>query len=221
MTWCTCNDCGHQFTDGYFTQEAFTIVQSRILPAQQVGYEVERQREVAGRMVGRVAQYADGQGAWLDVGFGSGALLFAADEWGFEPVGIDLRTENVAALASLGIEACRCDITDLDHDGRYSVVSMTDVLEHLPFPKKGLESVRRLLKPGGTLLISTPNAGTVAWRMLAKSGVNPYMGEIEHYHNFSRKRLASLLNEFGFHVVSYAISERYRLGMEIVARYEQ
>ncbi|MEQ9448911.1 MAG: class I SAM-dependent methyltransferase, partial [Rhodospirillaceae bacterium] len=173
---------------------------------------------LAGRIVERVAQDREPPGVWLDVGFGNGSLLFVAEEWGYDAVGIDLRAENVAGLQALGLEAHRCELAELDHDERYSVMSMADVLEHMPYPKAALEAARRLLNPGGLLLISLPNAGTMPWHMLTKAGANPYMGEIEHYHNFSRKRLTALLSETGFDPVKYAVSERYRLGMEVIAR---
>jgi hypothetical protein len=49
------------------------------------------------------------------------------------------------------------------------------------------------------------------------NGVNPYWGEIEHYHNFSRKRLYALLQNHGFKPADYHISERYRVCMEVIA----
>ena len=52
---------------------------------------------------------------------------------------------------------------------------------------------------------------------MTEQNVNPYLGELEHYHNFSRTRLVSLLDVYGFDVVRYGISERYRVCMEIVA----
>ncbi|MEJ0092922.1 MAG: hypothetical protein WDN46_05705 [Methylocella sp.] len=65
---------------------------------------MERQRPISACMVERVARHASG-GSWLDVDFGNGSLLFAAEEWGFVPVGLDLRGDNVETLKTLG----RCD----------------------------------------------------------------------------------------------------------------
>ncbi len=52
---------------------------------------------------------------------------------------------------------------------------------------------------------------------MSQQNLNPYLGEIEHYHNFSRTRLFELLEECGFGIVKYGISERYRVCMEIIA----
>ena len=76
-------------------------------------------------------------GSWLDVGFGNGSLLFTAEEWGFTPVGIDLRPANVAALRALGFEAHCRDIATFDRPGRFRVISMADVLRAHALPQGG------------------------------------------------------------------------------------
>ncbi|PNG25829.1 hypothetical protein CR492_11790 [Methylocella silvestris] len=216
MNWRECGDCGHVFTEGWFGAAAAEVVFAKTHPNQTVGHDMERQRPVSGRIVERVARRVGG-GDWLDVGFGNGSLLFAAEEWGFRPVGLDLRKENVATLKALGYEAHCLSIEALDHPQRYDVISMADVLEHLPFPREGLAAARALLRPGGALFLSMPNMDTMVWRLLHANKVNPYWAEIEHYHNFSRRRLYALLREHGFEPVEYGVSERYRACMEVIA----
>ena len=94
---------------------------------------------------------------------------------------------------------------------------MADVLEHMPFPKAGLAAAHRLLRPDGVLFLSMPNIDNTVWRRLRANGVNAYWGEIEHYHNFPRKRLSALLEEHGLRPVESHISERYRVCMEVIA----
>ena len=216
MTWCRCGACGHVFTEGYFTSDAAAVVFSRTLPHQTLGHDVEQQRVVSARMVERVARHQRG-GDWLDIGFGNGSLLFTAQEWGFAPVGLDMRVQNVEALRRLGIEAHSTPVEVLPFPGRFSVISMADVLEHIPYPKPALEASQRLLKEGGVLFVSMPNMETMIWRAMDANDVNPYWGEIEHYHNFGRSRLYALLEAHGFTPVEYGISERYRACMEVIA----
>ena len=218
ITWCRCANCAHIFVNGYFTDEALAILFSRTNDHQQFGADFENQRGISARIVERVARFASVGGAWLDVGFGNGSLLFSVVEWGYTPVGIDLRPNAAAALVNVGIEGHRVDIACLDHDGRYVVVSMADVLEHMPFPKQGLTAAHRLLQDEGVLFLSMPNSESIPWKILTANTANPYWGEIEHYHNFGRTRLHSLLEETGFQPVHFAVSERYRLCMEIIAR---
>jgi 2-polyprenyl-3-methyl-5-hydroxy-6-metoxy-1,4-benzoquinol methylase len=216
MQWKQCRDCLHIFTDGYYTDEACNIIFGKTNESQKVGGKIEANRFVSSKMVEKVLPYAS-DGIWLDVGFGNGALLFTAQEYGFTPVGLDLRSENVNIMNSLGIEAHCKNIEDVSLPETCAVISMADVLEHVPYPKTVLSAARKLLKDGGVLLISMPNTENILWKILSDQNANPYWGELEHYHNFSRTRLYALLNEHGFNPVRYGISERYRVCMEVIA----
>ncbi|MEA2939185.1 MAG: hypothetical protein QOC56_2689 [Alphaproteobacteria bacterium] len=217
MTWMRCVSCEHVFTDGYFTPQAQDLVFSKANPHQQPGSEMEQQRTVSGFIVDRVSQYAP-DGVWLDVGFGNGSLLFTAQEWGFTPVGVDLRRSCVETLAGFGVEAHCVDVTQWDQAGRFSVVSLADVLEHMPYPKRALAAVKRLLKQDGILFLSMPSYDCALWRQLDAENACPYWGELEHFHNFSRPRLYALLAEMGFKPLRYGVSLRYVVGMEVIAQ---
>lgn len=216
MKWRGCAGCGHVFVEGYYTPEACEIVFSATHANQKVGSDIEGQRKVSARIVERIARYAP-SGDWLDIGVGNGSLLFTAAEWGYRAAGTDLRTENVALLQKLGFEAHCKDIEEIEAADRFSVVSMADVLEHVPYPRRALAAVHKMMKKGGALFVSMPNMDTIVWRTLDASGANPYWGELEHYHNFTRARLVKLLEAHGFKFAEYNISERYRTCMEVVA----
>lgn len=216
IIWNKCAPCSHVFTNGYFTDEAFDVLFAQTTPNKTVGHEMEKNRHVSAKMVEKVLPYAS-SGPWLDIGFGNASLLFTAREFGFEPIGVDLRKPNVDALLQIGIEAYCEDIQQLDLGRQCSVVSMMDVLEHVPFPKPFLKAAVDLLEPGGPLLISMPNSESFCWDYATGIKQNPYWSEMEHFHNFSRHRLYSLLREVGMEPVRFGISERYRMCMEVVA----
>jgi len=216
MVWRQCGACGHIFTEGYYTEEALRLVFATTQKNQRLGDGLEQNRAISARMIDRVLPYRDG-GIWLDVGFGNGSLLFTAQEYGFTPLGLDLREENVTALAGLGIEGHCQDICDFRPAEPPAVISMADVLEHTPYPGRILEAAKRLLLPGGVLFLSMPNADAFIWKVASRQNRNPYWAEMEHYHNFSRQRLYALLREHGFAPKRYAVSERYRMCMEVVA----
>ncbi len=216
MIWVICSGCKHVFTNGYFTDEANKIIFSRTHPHQSVGHEMEKNRILASMLVDRVVPYAK-DGVWMDVGFGNGALLFTAMEYGFDPIGVDLRQDCVDAMKKIGIKAHCQDVATLELSSKCRVVSLMDVLEHVPFPKEFLRAIAEKLEDNGVLLVSCPNSGSLLWDYLTGTGTNPYWGEIEHFHNFSRQRLYSLLEEVGFTPQSFGVSQRYRAGMEIVA----
>ena len=217
MRWKQCTNCAHIFTDGYYTDDVCKLIYSKTQEHQQAGFGVEPERLLSSHIVEKVLPYAS-SGNWLDVGFGNGSLLFTAQEYGFTPIGLDLRIENVRTISAFGIEAYCKDIIELFLDSRCSVISMADVLEHVPYPKHVLRAAHRLLSDAGVLFVSMPNIESIVWKALDQQNANPYWGEIEHYHNFSRNRLYGLLREFGFEPVRYGISERYRVCMEVIAK---
>lgn len=222
MSWMKCLRCGHVFVDGYFNEKALELLFTGTHASQLPGADVEAQRYAWAASVERVTRYlAPPPRAWLDVGFGNGSLLFTASEWGYRAVGLDLRPQTVAAMRDLGFESHCVELLNFRSAERYQVVSFCDVLEHLPYPKPALEYARQLLAEDGVLLLSMPSYDSPAWKMLDRASTNPYWGELEHYHNFSRERLVQLLEETGFEFLQYAVSPRWRVTMEVLARPRQ
>ena len=216
IIWEYCDKCAHVFTDGYYTDAACQLIYSKTNENQKFGIRYEQNRLISSRIVEKVLPYTT-SGRWLDVGFGNGSLLLTAQEYGFKPLGLDLRKANVDSLRESGIEGYSVPIEELELPSNCSVISMMDVLEHIPYPRVALKAAYRLMDCNGSLLVSMPNTESYLWRTMTAQGINPYWGELEHYHNFSRTRLYQLLTEEGFVPVKYGISERYRICMEIVA----
>jgi SAM-dependent methyltransferase len=214
------------FAEGYFNRAAEALLFASTPPGQLPGDDVERQRALWAGVVECVTAHLDpapvragaAPARWLDVGFGNGSLLFTAAEWGYRPLGLDLRAASVAKLKALGFDARCCDIFGIEEAAAFQVVSLADVLEHIAFPRPALERAAQLLQPRGLLFVSTPNIDTAVWRALDAQQANPYWGELEHYHCFSRARLYALLQECGFEPLHYDVSPRYRCGMDVIAR---
>ena len=217
MQWMNCEDCKHQFIDSYLTDEANELIFSNSKNYLKVGADMRKNRFIASRIIEKVLPYKS-KGVWLDVGFGDGNLLFTANEYGFEPIGVDLRKDNVSTMKTLGIQSY-CDLVqNIEFEKPISVVSMMDVVEHIPYPKEVLLSIHSKMEKNGCLLISMPNAESWGWKALTAAKKNLYFNSIEHCHNFTKTRLEFLLNECEFSVKRYGISERYVFGMEIIAQ---
>jgi SAM-dependent methyltransferase len=228
IKWLRCQHCGHVFTEGYFSEEDYSSVLLMTQDGQKVQVN-EHERLIMSRIVERTIRLSRVGSpltahsipwTWLDVGFGSGGLMMTAAEFGYITTGLDLRQDNVKAMESLGGFKAFCTEIENHHvedDGPYSIISMLDVLEHMPFPRKALTAANKLMNSGGVLIISCPNDSSALWQSMSNSGQNPYWFEIEHYHNFSRERLFMLLQAHGFDPVHMAVSERYRACIEITA----
>jgi len=130
------------------------------------------------------------------------------------------RAQAAAALRGIGLTVLDGRVEELGElaPARFDVVSLCDVLEHVPYPRPVLDAVWAALRPGGVLFISCPNTDSLAWDVLNRENVNPYWSEIEHFHNFSYRRLRTTLREHGFEPISCSVSSRYRVCMDVVAR---
>lgn len=126
------------------------------------------------RSLERVAGEGGSRPRLLDIGSGTGALLEVAGAMGFDAEGIDLCRPNVERAAARGLRVRQGDAAALDLDGRFDVVTMMDIVEHVVDPVGLLRAVRRALVPGGRLVVYTPNhraAVVLVARLLARAGV--------------------------------------------------
>jgi SAM-dependent methyltransferase len=134
----------------------------------------------------------------LDVGCGDGSFLEA---FGERPaVGLDWSRTAVDAVRSRGFHAVRGTLPDAPfRDGAYSVITMFHYLEHVAPVRHHLESVRRLLRPGGRLVVQVPNADSWQSRILRSrwAGYDPP----RHLINYSTATLRRTLTEHGFRIV--------------------
>ena len=95
----------------------------------------------------------------LDCGCGAGDYVFALRALGADAWGIEYSREKLAkAPAPI---AGRVSVGDLHHialrDGSVDVALLNEVLEHVPDDRRALREVHRVLRPGGVLLIFSPN----------------------------------------------------------------
>ncbi len=221
IDWRGCGNCGHVFTSGYFDGEALTLLQSKSRGGSSTPSELATARYSASRIVERVSQLRGSiEGRWLDVACGSGSVLTTAAEYGYEATGIDLCEDSVSALAELGYDARLADLGTLDEGSRgggFDIISFDGVLARSPFPGLDLERARTLLQPGGVVFVSLPNVDTHVWRAMDAKDANPWWSELENYHAFSREHLYWCLRRAGFQPCHYAISARFRSGMEVCA----
>lgn len=229
LQWMQCEACHHVFTRHYWTEQGLAEVFKRAHEGQlagsgQVSPDAKRAKwlPVVERVVALLGGYQamlsyQPAASWVDVGCGDGALMMTAADFGFEAVGIDAWHETVARLAALGFRAFQGDFMDKRFDKPLDVLSLMDVLEHLPYPRRALAKAHEMLADGGVLVISLPDLGCSTWRQLDALKANPYWYEIEHHHNFSRRRLMALLEESGFEVADFTIPNRYKAQLEVYA----
>ena len=114
------------------------------------------------KRVGIIGQWVDlPRSRILDAGCGSGEFVHAMALEGADAQGIEYVPEKVAEWQARhpgDARVRRGDIAGLDYpDQSFDAVLLNEVLEHVPDDVRALAEVHRVLKPGGTLLIFSPN----------------------------------------------------------------
>lgn len=179
----------------------------------------------------RVNRYQPEPGAWrfrmflelkggtgmrlLDVGCGTGELVAAARDRGYEAMGVDFDPGAIQlARSTHGLsKVFHQDVRGLDHQFRrswFDVITFFEVLEHLEDPRRFLLDVRRLLKPSGRIAMSVPNRDRHL-DTLGDGDLPPH-----HLSQWNPASLERFLVENGFQVLQ--ISQQ-PLDSEEVARY--
>jgi len=148
-------------------------------------------REIVLRLVSRVALARDS--AILDIGCSSGCLIRELMEAGYRNVqGIDASPEGVALCKREGLRAQVMDAHRPEFpDNSMDTICASDVLEHLEHDTEALMEWRRVLKPGGCLILFVP---AHPWLWTEHDTVN------RHFRRYTRSGLVERVAGAGFEV---------------------
>ena len=133
----------------------------------------------------------------LEVGSGSGVALARMQALGWQAEGVEVDPRAVNAALARGAKVHQGDIfKPAFPDATFDAITSTHVLEHIYDPVRTLNECRRILKPGGKLVILTPNVESLgqSWYGVAWVGLDPP----RHLNLFSRDALARAAQSAGF-----------------------
>ena len=161
-----------------------------------------------------------GVGKVLDLGCGNGAIAAHLVASGYDVSGCDHSASGIeyARARAPGAMLFRHDVSEPlppEHLGRYDAVVSTEVVEHLPLPRRLMVNARAALRPGGIFVATTPYHGYL--KNLALALTNKFddhwhpLRDYGHVKFFSRRTLTSLFEETGFSDVHYATAGRIPL----------
>lgn len=153
----------------------------------------------------------------LDLGCRFGALTRSYVE-GNDVVGVDVDREALAEAAKLGIETVWADAGEPLPlpDESFDVVVVGELLEHLPLPERTVAEARRVLRPGGLLVGSVPNAFRLKNRLRFLLG-RPPEDDPTHLHIFSGAAVLRLLGDFVEPELRYIAGRLTPLGPRLFA----
>ena len=147
----------------------------------------------------------------LDIGCGDGTLGYFAKNKYKEVYGIDISKEALKIAKKRGIIVEKVNLNEekLPFENEYfDAVTCLDVIEHVFEPRDLIKEINRVLKRGGSLVISTPNIRY--WRhlfsLIVKGRFPKTSDDTEHWdgghlHCFTYKDIELLLSEHGFEVL--------------------
>jgi SAM-dependent methyltransferase len=137
---------------------------------------------------------------FLDVGCGYGFFSKEAQNHGFAVSMLELaKNERAISKELTGIEPDACSFEDYDESkGPFSVVLMSQILEHALDVNLWIRKASSLLVSGGLICIAVPNFGSIYRHVMQAN--EPFITPPTHLNFFDAKSLSLLLEKHGFSV---------------------
>jgi len=159
----------------------------------------------------------------LDVGCGSGRFLARMRDLGWTVCGVEPDPEAAERARGLGLTVHTGTLSQAGFpSAAFDVVTLWEVIEHLPNPVEALVEVARVLRPDGLLVLSTPNVESLAARWFGAYWFNADVPR--HVALYTPQALRRLLERAGFstHRLDYLSSTSGWLGsIEYWLRYRR
>jgi SAM-dependent methyltransferase len=209
-----CRECGYQFSAPAVPEERLLAcyresdgknwtTDPHVDPTIVVRRNYARKRAL-------LEQFSPGRQI-LDFGcYDGGFLRFLDASWqksGIEP---SMVAAEMAASGSIRILGPTVDAVGPEHNETFDAIVSFDVFEHLANPVAVLGELRRLLRPGGILLIETGNTDAISWRLTGRAYW--YCGIVEHIGFFNQQSLGVAGRLAGLQLAHFERSYHTRVG---------
>ena len=155
----------------------------------------------------------------LDIGCNNGYMLYQFKDNYTNLIGLEYSSAqierahiNLAGLNFLGLVGSPEDMPQIESNSIDRIIT-ADTIEHIPDVYAATEEMFRVLKPGGDLIINTPNIGFIKKRVLLMLGFFPSTSQPNegigddsmfdggHLHYFTYRSLKLVLERAGFQMV--------------------
>jgi len=203
-----CGDCGLVRSDPVLDEAelAQLYAASRLTYQHETGFA----GETYAHYLGELLPLAPAKERLLEIGCGSGFFLERALDMGFaEVTGVEPSRDAVEAASPRVRDRIRIDSFRgwLFPESSFDIVCGFQVFDHLANPNEILAACRRILRPGGIILLIHHDAGAWTHRWLGER--SPII-DVEHIYLYDRRTMARLLGKNGFEVKRvFPVRNRY------------
>ena len=207
-----CRHCGLVYASPRWADdvvvEAYTAVEDETYVAEREGRELTFRHHL--RQMERIIGPPAGR-ALLDVGAYIGVFVEVALAAGWKAQGVEPSAWAAAEAQRRGLNVVSGTLDSVPlAPASFDVLTLWDVIEHLADPAAELERARRLLRPGGWLVVHTMDIDAPVSRLLGRRW--PWLMDM-HLYYFSRRTLRAMHERHGYQVVWQGAQGRYlRLG---------
>jgi dolichyl-phosphate beta-glucosyltransferase len=171
------------------------------------GEETRASRKTNERRLAMLRKVVPADGRVLEVGAGTGLFGRLASRE-YEYVGIDLSDAAVREARAQGLDVYRSNLNDFVNVGApFDAAALFHVFEHFPDPHDSLARIKELLKPGGVVVLITPDTESFLCSISGDRWVSYKFPE--HLILYSRSALIELLEHSGFEIESISSDFEY------------
>ncbi len=191
-----CKECGLGITSPFPSKEELEESNKKIYDSQQriqvylsrQGYFEKRYK----KYLSVIKEFTNGT-TLLDIGCNIGLFVKTAQQEGFESAGIEVNTDCADyGRKKLGLKIYDGFVENQHFpDESFDVITLFDVLEHVPDVHSFLAEITRILKKGGVLTVQSPNINSVMAK-LTKGKWN-WLTPPDHLYHFTPETLTQLL----------------------------
>ena len=186
---------GYPVTEGSWRVQAIGILMA-LLPHRRVGMDA-------------MAMWLPWQpgGDLLEIGCGNGDRLTLLRDFGWKVVGVepDIGAAKLATARGLDVRPTTLQPESFPA-GCFDAVLMSHVIEHVPDPQETIRVCQRLLRPGGVLVMLTPNTESLGYRWFGEDWL--HLDPPRHLNLFNSRNLPKLCADAGLTDVHCAATPR-------------
>jgi len=198
---------GNQYNPEYYEEEYFL--------GNGLGYlDYERDKLASSKYLRdylvKIKQLKGSQASIIDLGAATGFFVSLAAESNFPAFGIEPSRFATEIGISFGRNVAHGEVDTWPKNTKFDVVTILDVLEHVPQPYDFLNHAKKFMKSDSLMVINVPNIGSLFAR-ISRSRWHAFIPP-EHLYYFNKRSISILLSNCGLKAIEFkSISKSFSL----------